>query len=171
MKSKHMGKITSEQIRELKEKTGAPVMRAKKLLEEVIGDLPADATHQALQAGMKKAEDILKKEGFEKVAKRAGRETSQGLIESYMHHSGKIAAVVELLCETDFVARNDLFKDLAHNLALQTASMSAKDSNELLQQEFIKEPGKKVEDLVKEVIAKTGENIRVGRIWRIVLGE
>lgn len=147
-------KISADTIRKLKEKTGAPVMRVKNVLEELKGD-------------EKKAEEILKKEGFEKAAKRAGRETSQGLIETYVHHSGKVASVVEVLCETDFVARNELFKDLSHSLALQAASMGEKD---FLTQPFIKDPSKKIEDLVKEVIAKTGENIRVGRIFRVELG-
>ena len=145
-------------------------MRVKKVLEKVIGDLPADATHQALQAGEKKAEVILKKEGFEKVAKREGRETSQGLVEAYVHHSGKVASLVELMCETDFVARNELFKELAHNLALQVASMGGKNAKDLEEQVFIKDPSKKVGDLVKEVIAKTGENVRVGRVLKIELG-
>lgn len=153
-----MGKISLELIRKLKEATGAPVIRVKKVLEEVGGD-------------EKKAFEILQKEGFEKAAKRGGRETSQGLIETYVHHSGKVAAMVELFCETDFVARNELFKTLAHELALQVASMDAKNAEELTGQEFIKDPAKKVGDLVKEVIAKTGENVRVGRIFRIELGK
>ena len=151
-------KIDFDTIRKLREETGAPVIRVKKVLEEVNGD-------------EKKAFEILQKEGFEKAAKREGRETSQGLLETYIHHSGKIASVVELLCETDFVARNELFKSLAHDLALQVASIGAKDADELLEQEFIKDPSKKVGDLVKEVIAKTGENVRVGRIFRVELGE
>lgn len=151
-------KISFDTIRKLKEETGAPVIRVKKVLEEVEGD-------------EKKAFEILQKEGFEKAAKREGRDTSQGLIETYMHHSGKVASMVELLCETDFVARNELFKNLAHDLALQVASLGAKDSEELMEQEFIKDPTKKVKDLVKEVIAKTGENVRVGRIFRVELGE
>lgn len=151
-------KISFDTIRKLKEETGAPVIRVKKVLEEVRGD-------------EKKAFEILQKEGFEKAAKREGRETSQGLIETYMHHSGKVASMVELLCETDFVARNELFKNLAHDLALQVASLGAKDAKELMEQEFIKDPTKKVKDLVKEVIAKTGENVRVGRIFRVELGE
>jgi elongation factor Ts len=145
-------------IRKLREETGAPVIRVKKVLEEVGGDV-------------KKATSVLQKEGFEKVAKREGRNTSQGLIETYAHHSGKVASVVELLCETDFVARNELFKVLAHDLALQVASIETKDVKELLKQDFIKDPGKKIEDLVKEVIVKTGENIRIGRIYRIELGK
>lgn len=147
-------KISADQIRSLKEKTGAPVMRVKNVLEELGGD-------------EKKAEAVLKKEGFEKAAKRADRETLQGLIETYVHHSGKVASVVEVYCETDFVARNELFRELAHNLALQAASEGDKDFKN---QNFIKDPTKKIEDLVKEVIAKTGENVRIGRIFRVELG-
>lgn len=134
------------------------MIRVKKVLEEVGVD-------------EKRAFEILKKEGYEAAEEKAERVTSQGAIETYVHHSGKVACLVELLCETDFVARNELFRQLAHNLALQVASMEAKDSKELLEQEFIKDPTKKVSDLVKEVIAKTGENIRVGRIFRIELGK
>ncbi len=151
-------KITADQIRKLREATGAPVLRTKKVLEEVKGD-------------EKKAEKILKKEGFAKASKRKDRETSQGVVETYVHHSGKVASVIEVLCETDFVARNKLFKELAHNLALQVASMEAKDAKELEKQEFIRDPKKKISDLVKEVIAKTGENVRIGRIFRIELGK
>ena len=151
-------KIPASQIRKLREATGAPIMRVKRVLEEFKGD-------------EKKALKLLQKEGFEKAAKREGRETSQGLIESYVHHSGKVASLVELLCETDFVARNKLFRELAHDLALQVASQGAKDAKELEKQEFIRDPSKKVSDLVKEVIAKTGENIRIGRVSRLELGK
>jgi elongation factor Ts len=153
-----MKKATIDTIRKLREETGAPVIRVKKVLEEVKDDI-------------KKASEILKKEGFEKVAKREGRETGQGLVEAYVHHSGKIASVVELFCETDFVARNEIFKNLAHDLALQVASLGAKDAKDLAEQDFIKDPTKKVGDLVKEAIVKTGENIRIGRIFRIELGK
>lgn len=151
-------KISVDQIRKLRDSTGAPIVRVKKVLERVGGDEG-------------KAEKILKREGFKKAAKRAGRETSQGYIETYLHHSGKVASMVELLCESDFVARNKLFRELAHNLALQVASMDAKNAKELEKQEFIKDPSKKVSDLVKEVIAKTGENIRIGKIYRMELGQ
>lgn len=166
-----MGKLNVEQLKTLREKTGAPIMRVKKVLEDVKGDLPADASHEAMQAGIKKAEKILKKEGFEKAAKRAGRVTGQGTIKTYAHHSGKVVSVVELFSETDFVAKNKLFDELAHNLALQVASMDAKDAKDLEKQDFIKDPSKKVRDLVSEVIAKTGENIRIGRIYKIELGK
>jgi small subunit ribosomal protein S2 len=144
-------------VKKLREKTGAPIVRVKEVLEE--------------EGDVKKAEKILKKEGFEKASKRKERETSQGVIETYVHHSGKVASVVELLSETDFVARNKVFRDLAHDLALQIASMGAKDAEDLKKQDFIRDPKKKVGDLVKEAIAKTGENIRIGRVFRIELGE
>lgn len=153
-----MTTITSDQIRKLRDQTGAPVIRVKKVLEEVKGD-------------EKKAYDILQKEGFEKVAKREGRETGQGLVRSYIHHSNKVGSIVELLCETDFVARNELFEELAKNVAMQIASMNPKDVDELLDQEFIKDTTKKIGDLVKEVIAKTGENVKIGRIYRLELGK
>lgn len=153
-----MKKITAEKIRKLRDATGAPILRAKKVLEEVRGDV-------------KRAEKILRKEGFEAAAKRAKRETSEGLVETYIHHSDKVGSLVELLCETDFVARNATFRELAHNLALQVASMGAKDAKELEKQEFVKDPSKKISDLVKEVIAKTGENIKIGRIYRVELGK
>jgi len=151
-------KISADQIRKLRDATGAPVMRVKKVLEQLKGDEKA-------------AETILKKEGFEKAAKREGKETGQGVVETYLHHSGKVASVIELLCETDFVARNDMFKALAHDLALQVASTNPKDEKALLKEDFIKDSSKKIADLVKDVIAKTGENIRVGRIYRVELGK
>jgi len=133
-------------------------MRVKKILEELKGD-------------EKKAIQILKKEGFEKISKRQDRVTSQGIIETYIHHSGKVATVIELLCETDFVARNEMFKAVAHDLALQLASFPAKTSKDLEKQDFIKDPSKKAGDLIKELIAKTGENTRIGRIYRLELGK
>lgn len=156
--NKLMNKINSTLIRKLRDETGAPVLRVKKVLEEVAGD-------------QKKAVSILRKEGFERVSKRADRATSAGLVVSYSHHTGKVASIVELLCETDYVARNDLFQSLANDLALQVASMNPKNSKDLLRQDFIKDPTKKISDLIKEVISKTGENIRLGRFSRIEVGK
>ena len=152
-----MTKITVELIKKMRESTGAPVVRVKKVLVEFNGDI-------------KKAEAVLKKEGFEKAERRGERQTSQGLIETYVHHSGKVASMVEILCETDFVSRNELFKTLSHNIAMQVASMDPKNVKELENQDFIKDPTKKISDLVKEVIAKTGENIRIGRFFRTEIG-
>ena len=150
-----MTKINATLIKKLREETGAGVMRVKNVLEEVKGD-------------EKKALDILKKEGFEKVAKREGRETNQGKVFAYTHHTGKVASIVELFSETDFVAKNELFENLGKNIALQVASMGEKD---ILKQEFIKDPSKTTSDLIKEVIAKTGENIRLGKVIRVELGK
>jgi elongation factor Ts len=150
-------KIPTRQIKKLRAETGAPILRVKKILEEVSGD-------------EKKAFAILRKEGFEKAVKRAGRQTKQGIVVNYMHHNNKIASMVEVLCETDFVAKNELFRQLAHDLAMQIASLDPKDVKELERQEFIKDPTKKIGDLVKEVIAKTGENIKIGRFYRVEIG-
>lgn len=153
-----MAKVTAQLIREVKEETGAPMVRAKKVLDELNGDKSA-------------AIEILRKEGFEKMAKRADRETANGVVASYSHHTGKVASLVELLCETDFVARNELFVELAKSIAMQVASMSPADADELLSQDFIKEPGKTVKDLISEVTAKTGENIRLGKFTRLEVGK
>lgn len=149
-----MPKINATLIKKVREETGAGVMRVKQVLEEVKGDEA-------------KALDILKKEGLEKVAKREGRETGQGKVFSYSHHNNKIVSVVELFSETDFVAKNELFEELGKNIALQVASMGEEGVED---QDFIKDPSKKISDLVKEVIAKTGENIKLGRVVRIELG-
>ena len=148
-----MGKLNIELIKKLKEATGAPIIRIKKVLEEFEGN-------------EKKAFKVLEKEGFEKAAKREGRETSQGKVFVYAHHTGKVVAVVELFCETDFVSRNELFETLGKDIAMQTASMGEKD---IEKQEFIKDPSKKIGDLIKAVIAKTGENIRVEKFCRYEL--
>ena len=149
-------KITVDLIRKLKEETGAPVIRVKKVLEEVAGDRD-------------KAFTILQKEGFEKAETKGERVTAEGRVFSYVHHNGKIATLVEVLCETDFVAKNELFQELGKSIALQISFSNPKDTKDLLDEEFIKDPTKKISDLIKEVIAKTGENIRLGKFARIEL--
>lgn len=150
-----MGKIDIELIKRLRQETGVAIIRIREVLEEVKGD-------------EKKALAVLKKEGLEKAEKREGRETGQGKIFSYAHHTGKVASLVELLCETDFVAKNELFETLGRDLAMQVASMGEEKFED---QDFIKDPSKKVKDLIKEVIAKTGENIRLGKVIRVELGK
>ena len=150
-----MGKLNIKLIKKMRDQTGAPIIRVKKVLEEFGGD-------------EKKAFEVLEKEGFEKAAKREGRETSQGKVFVYQHHTGKVVGVVELFCETDFVARNSLFEELGKDIAMQVASMGGKN---IEKQEFIKDPSKKISDLIKAVIAKTGENIKLGRVYRIQLGQ
>lgn len=149
-----MGKIDIELIKKLREETGVAIIRIREVLEEVEGD-------------EKKALAILKKEGLEKAETKGDRETSQGKVFAYSHHTGKVVGVVELFCETDFVAKNELFETLGRDLAMQVAGMGEKD---FAKQEFIKDPGKTVTDLIKEVIAKTGENIKLGRVYKIELG-
>ncbi|KKQ92496.1 MAG: Elongation factor Ts [Microgenomates group bacterium GW2011_GWC1_39_7b] len=149
-----MSKINIELIKKLREETGVAFIRIREVLEDVKGN-------------EKEALVILKKEGLAKAEKREGRATSQGKIFVYTHHTGKVVGVVELLCETDFVAKNELFENLGREIAMQAASMGEAD---LEKQDFIKDPSKKISDLVKEVIAKTGENIKIGRVYRIELG-
>lgn len=153
-----MANIKAADIRKVREATGAPMVRAKQVLEECGGDV-------------KEASEILKKEGFEKVTKRADRSTSQGVIVSYIHHTGKVGVILELLSETDFVAKNELFIQAANDIALQIASMNPKNEKELLSQEFIKDPKRKIEDIIKEVITKTGENVQLGRFHRLEIGK
>lgn len=148
------GKINIELIKKLREETGVAIIRIREVLEEVKGD-------------EKKALDILKKEGLDKAEKRLDRETSQGKIFVYQHHTGKVVGLVELLCETDFVAKNELFEQLGKDLAIQSASMGTDDFSE---QDFVKGGDKKVKDLIKELIAKTGENVKLGRVQRMELG-
>ncbi|HVZ67595.1 MAG TPA: translation elongation factor Ts [Patescibacteria group bacterium] len=144
-------------IKTLREKTGAGIADCREALEETKGDI-------------KKAEEYLKKKGFEKAAKKGDRETNYGLVESYVHQ-GRVGVLVEVLCETDFVARTDEFKQLAHEVAMQVASMNPKDSKALLKQEYIRDPQKTIQDLITEVIAKLGENITIGRLSRFELGK
>ncbi len=144
-------------IKELREKTGAGIADCREALEEAGDDL-------------KKAEVVLKQKGFEKAAKKGDRETNSGLVESYVHQ-GRVGAIVEVLCETDFVARTDEYKSLTHEIAMQIASMNPKDAKTLLAQEYIRDPQKTIEDLIKESIAKLGENITLGRFSRVELGK
>ena len=150
--------ISMDQIKQLREKTGAGVMDAKRALEEAAGD-------------MKKAGEWIAKHGVMKAEKKADRETKEGVIGVYIHHDGKSGALVELTCETDFVARTDDFKTLARELAMQVTSMNPQDTDEFLAQEYIRDPKKTIKDLITEVIAKTGENVKLVRFVRYGLGE
>ena len=147
-------KISVQDIKELREATQAGFSDCKNALEEANGDV-------------KKATEILRKKGFEKAAKKSDRETGQGLVESYVHQNGKVGVLVTLLCETDFVARTDEFKSLAHEIAMQAAAMNPKNAEELLKQEYIRDNSKTIDDLVKETIAKVGENIRIKDFQRL----
>ena len=150
--------IIINQIKKLREKTGFGVMDCRKALEKAKGD-------------EKKAEELLKKWGIEKSEKKADRITGSGIIDSYIHAGAKVGVLLELACETDFVAKTDDFKNLSHELLLQITSMNPKDVKVLLAQEYIRDPQIKVEELVKQTIGKLGENILIIRFTRFELGK
>lgn len=140
-------------LKKLRDETSASIADLRKALEETNNDY-------------KKALEWIKKNGIEKAGKKADRETAQGIIESYIHQNGKVGTMVELLCETDFVARTSEFKNLAHEIAMQVAAMAPSDVASLLKQEYIRDPSIKIQDLVKQAISKLGENIVIKKIER-----
>ena len=165
--------ITIAMVKELRDRTGAGVMATKKALEEADGD-------------MDKAAEALAEQGLAAAAGRADRETAEGIVASYIHTGGRIGALIEINCETDFVARTPEFEELAHDIAMQVAAMSpeyvskddvpedAEDVPEegiLLEQAYIRDPSKTVQDVVAEVVAKVRENVRISRFKRFALGE
>jgi len=139
--------MTTENIKSLREQTGAGVMDAKRALEEAGGDIA-------------KAIEIIQKKGLVKAEKRIERTTGAGLIVSYIHND-RIGVLLDIRCETDFVARTDDFRELAHNVAMHIAAMNPLNMEDLLAEPFIKDQGLSIENLVKGVIAKVGENIRI----------
>lgn len=149
---------TLEQIKVLRETTGAGIMDAKKALEDAKGD-------------MKKAQELLRKKGLAKAEKRADREVNNGRVYTYTHAGGTAGSMVEVACETDFVANTPEFENLCKEIALQVVSMDPKNVDELLKQDYIRDSSKTIEELVKDLIGKTGENIRVIRFSRFKLGE
>ena len=199
-----MAEISAKSVKELRDKTGAGMMDCKKALAETKGD-------------MEQAVDYLRKKGLASAGKKAGRATAEGLVDSYIHFGGQIGVLVEVNCETDFVARNEEFKTLVQDLAKQIAACPnvvyvtvseipqefvarekaiALESDTLkgkpdkvkekivqgkldktlrelclLDQPFIKDQSMTVDDLIKQYIAKLGENIQVRRFSRFVLGE
>jgi elongation factor Ts len=202
-----MAEITAAMIKDLRERTGAGMADCKKALQEVDGDV-------------EKAIDFLRKKGLAKAAKKAGREASEGAVASYIHAGGKIGVLVEINCETDFVARNEDFVAFTRDVAMQIAAMNptvvrkedvAEDAiakerevrleqakidpknagkpeavlgkilegqiakwikeQALLDQPFVKDPNKTIEQLQQELVAKIGENIKIRRFVRFELGE
>ncbi|MAN94748.1 MAG: translation elongation factor Ts [SAR202 cluster bacterium] len=160
-------------VRTLRDQTGAGIMDCKEALENSDGDL-------------EKAVLALREKGVASAVKRVGRETNEGVIETYLHTGGRVGAMVELGCETDFVARTEEFQKLAHDIAMQVAAMgpvyvSEDDIEEgdarppaqiaLMLQPFIKNSSSSVGEMVKELAGKVGENIRVIRFSRLAVGE
>lgn len=140
-------------IQQLRAETGMSIMECKKAIEKAGGDI-AEAKKILHQLGEKIAE------------KKASREIKEGIISAYVHMNGKMGALLELGCETDFVAKNEIFKQLANDLAMQVAAMGAANIDDLLAQAFIKDPEKTIGDIVKEKISKLGENIQIGQFVR-----
>ena len=164
--------VSSEAVKELRELTGAGMLDCKRALEEAGGDF-------------EKAKEILRQKGHAAAAKRAERATAEGLVQAYLHHNGRVGALVEVNCESDFVARTDDFRELVKNIALHVAGASpqyvaAEDVPEgtegdpkelcLLLQPFVRDESVSIQEMVTEAIRKTGENIRVRRFARFELG-
>jgi elongation factor Ts len=194
--------ITADAVKRLRTMTGAGMMDVKKALEETGGD-------------MDKAATLLRERGIVKAAKKSDREAKEGFVGSYVHHNGKIATLVELNCETDFVARNEKFQELAKNIAIHIAMAAPQyktreevpaevieterevlkkqameegkpanvaekmvegrlnkfyAENCLMEQAYIRDDKKTIEDLLKESIATIGENIQIGKFYRIAIG-
>jgi elongation factor Ts len=169
-----LAEVSTAKVKELREQTGAGIMDCKRALQEAGGD-----------AG--KAAEILKEQGLARAAKKSERTTGQGIVDSYIHAGGRIGSMIEVNCETDFVARTDDFKRLVHDLAMQVAATNPKavgnepdlqtggdgqiaEEEVLLRQPFIKDPSISVEDLVKNSISKLGENVVIRRFARFELG-
>ena len=162
--------VTIDQIKALREETGAGVMDCRSALEDADGDFEA-------------ARLLLREKGVATANKRATRAAGQGLIESYIH-GGRIGVLVDLRCETDFVARTEPFKELAHDIAMQVASMnpaavsadqlddeSDPEATALLDQDFIRDPSKTIADRINDTIASIGEKVEVARFVRYEVGE
>jgi elongation factor Ts len=165
---------TAEDVKRLRELTSAGVMDCKRALDEANGNVD-------------RAVEILKERGVASAAKKADRATAQGLVDSYIHAGGRIGVLVEVNCETDFVARTDTFKQLVHDIAMQIAGIpttlaiteadlppdaeGAPEETVLMKQSFIRNSSQTIEQLVQEAIAQTGENIRIRRFARFELGQ
>jgi elongation factor Ts len=143
-----------DKIKNLREKTGAGMVEIKKALEESGGDEG-------------KTLEILRAHGKEKAGKKSDRVAGEGVVVAYIHPNGKVGAMVKLMCETDFVARNEEFKELAKNIAMHVAAMNPEDVSALLAQPFVKNPDITTGELIIQHISKIGENIQVGEFLRI----
>ena len=151
-----MTKVDLNLLKKLRLETSASIADCNKALSETENDY-------------KKALDWIKKRGLEKADKKSDRETSQGLVESYIHNGGKIGVLVVLRCETDFVAKTDEFKALAHEIAMQVSAISPKDVPALLKQEYIRDASVTIEQMVKSTIGKLGENITLSDFKRFAI--
>ena len=145
--------VSIDQIKELREQTGISISECRKALTESDGDID-------------KARILLKEWGKDVAQKKQAREVDEGLIDAYLHTNGKVGVLIDVGCETDFVAKTDDFKSLVHEFAMQVASMKPEDVPELLEQQYIKDSSKTIQDLLGETVAKLGENIVIQRFTR-----
>lgn len=143
-----------ELIKQLRDSTSLSFNEIKRALDEAGGDKA-------------RAMEVLKAHGVKVAEKKALHATGQGIVEAYIHSNKKVGVLVELLCETDFVARNPLFGELAHEIAMHIAAMDPQDDRELLSQPYIRDQDVTIEQLVVQYIAKLGENIKVGKFCRL----
>ena len=146
--------INAQQVKKLRDKTALSVIECKKALEKAQGD---EAEALKILGSLSKA----------KAEKKQEREAKQGIIEAYIHNNGKVGVLLQLYCETDFVATNEDFKELAHDIAMHIAAMGSKDEDELLSQPFIKNQDKTIKETINDYIAKLGENIKIGKFIRL----
>lgn len=142
-----------KKLKQLREETGISFSMCKKALEESKNDIVA-------------AKKLMNKWGIAKAQDKSGRSTGAGIIFSYIHHNKKVASLIQLACETDFVSGNKDFQALGQELAMQVASIRAETNEELLDQEYIRDSSKKISDLIKEAVLKFGENIKVVKFVR-----
>jgi len=149
---------TVADVKKLREQTGAGMLDCKKALEKVDGDFDA-------------ALKIVEKRVLERAEKKSDRETKEGYISSYVHSNNKVAAMVEILCETDFVARNEEFQKMAKDIAMHVVAMNPESVEVLLTEQFVKDPSKTVDELVKSVSGKIGERFVVNRFVRYEIGQ
>ncbi len=145
-----------ETIKEMRDSTGLSFKDIKQALDEAGGDRT-------------RAMEALKEHGIKVAEKKALRTTGQGIVEAYVHSNKRVGVLVEVLCETDFVARNPEFTGLAHDIAMHVAAMDPQDGAELLAQPYVKDQGVTVEGLIAQYIAKLGENIKIGKFCRLQL--
>ncbi len=142
--------VSLDKIKKLRDATGLSMNDIKNALTEAAGDED-------------KALELLKARGMAIAEKKSSRSVKEGIVASYIHQTQKLGAMVEVLCETDFVARNEEYQSLARDLAMQVAAMKPATVEELLEQPFVKDPNMTIKDLIQARIAKLGENIQVGR--------
>jgi elongation factor Ts len=149
--------ISMDQIKKLREITGARILDCQKALQEADGDLD-------------KAVSIVEAKGLARAEKNQDRETKVGYVATYTHNTGMVAAMVEMLCETDFVASNEEFRQMTRDIAMQVTAMGAESVEDLLAQDFIKDPEKTVELVIKTLSGKIGEKMILSRFERFAIG-